>query len=435
MDLLKINDPEGELPNSFYTHSIKKKTNYTSVKKDMICQICIIGAGYTGLSAGLSLAELGYEVVILEANRVGFGASGRNGGQVGSGQRWDQNKLEKHFGFDQAKTFWEISEAAKQEVISRIKQHDIECDFCSGIINTTVNKDNVSQLFNEVELLKQKYNYNKLEILNSTDLSKTLDTNFYAAGCLDLGAGHLNPLKFAIGLSIAAVKKRVKIFEKSCVIKVKYGRKNTIFLDNGYQVKCENLLFSCNGYLGNLEPKISKKVMPINNFILATEILEKNLLDSFFKNNYAVADDKFVPNYFRPSPDKRLIFGGGENYTYKFPKAIKKLVRKRMIKVYPQLENTQIDFVWGGTLAVTRSRLPYFAKIKQNAFSVSGYSGHGVALSVLSGKIIAELINGNSKRFDFMNKIPAKPFPGNSSLQWPMLVLGMLWYSLRDRLS
>ena len=244
----------------------------------------------------------------------------------------------------------------------------------------------------------------------------------------------MNPLKFAIGLSIAAVKKRVKIFEKSCVIKVKYGIKNTIFLDNGYQVKCENVLFSCNGYLGNLEPKISKKVMPINNFILATEILEKNLLDSFFKNNYAVADDKFVPNYFRPSPDKRLIFGGGENYTYKFPKAIKKLVRKRMIKVYPQLENTQIDFVWGGTLAVTRSRLPYFAKIKHNAFSVSGYSGHGVALSVLSGKIIAELINGNSKRFDFMNKIPAKPFPGNSSLQWPMLVIGMLWYSLRDRL-
>ena len=182
MDLLKINDPEGELPNSFYTHSIKKITNYSSLKKDLICQICIIGAGYTGLSAGLSLAELGYDVVILEANRVGFGASGRNGGQVGSGQRWDQKKLEKHFGFDQAKIFWEISEAAKQEVISRIKLHDIECDFCSGIINSTVNKDDVSQLFNEVELLKQKYNYNKLEILNSKDLSKTLDTDFYSAG-------------------------------------------------------------------------------------------------------------------------------------------------------------------------------------------------------------------------------------------------------------
>ena len=158
-----------------------------------------------------------------------------------------------------------------------------------------------------------------------------------------------------------------------------------------------------------------------------------NLLNSFLNNHYAVADNKFVPNYFRPSPDNRLIFGGGENYTYRFPKDIKTIVRKKMLKVYPQLKNTRIDFAWGGTLAVTRNRLPYFAKIQPNVFSASGYSGHGVALSVLAGKIIAELIEGDSKRFNFMNNIPIKPFPGNSNFQWPLLVLGMLWYSLRDR--
>ena len=173
--------------------------------------------------------------------------------------------------------------------------------------------------------------------------------------------------------------------------------------------------------------------MPINNFILTTEVLGNNLLNSFLNNNYAVADNKFVPNYFRPSPDNRLIFGGGENYTYRFPKDIKTIVRKKMLKVYPQLKNTRIDFAWGGTLAVTRNRLPYFAKIQPNVFSASGYSGHGVALSVLAGKIIAELIEGDPKRFNFMNNIPIKPFPGNSNFQWPLLVLGMLWYSLRDR--
>ena len=432
-DLLKINDPKGEIPDSFYKYSIKKNIKYPTLTKDSISQICIIGAGFTGLSAGLCLAELGFEVTILEANRVGFGASGRNGGQVGSGQRWDQEKIEKYFGFDKAKIFWEISQDAKQEVISRINLYNIDCDFSPGIINTTINKYDTLELLNEVNNLENKYKYTKIQKLTSSELSNIIETDVYDGGCLDLGAGHLNPLKFVQGLGIAAKKNKVQIFEKSHVKKIDYGNKNTLFLSNGYKVICDFLIIACNGYLGNLEPHISSRVMPINNFIVTTEVLGNSLLNSFLKNNYAVADNKFVPNYFRPSPDKRLIFGGGENYTYRFPKDIKKMVRKKMTKVYPQLNNTKIDFAWGGTLAVTRNRLPYFAKIKPNVFSASGYSGHGVALSVLSGRIIAELIKGDSKRFDFMFKIPTKSFPGNSSLQWPLLVLGMLWYSLRDR--
>ncbi len=433
IDLLKINDPKGELPNSFYTHSLREEIQYPTLSKNYKSQICIIGAGFTGLSAGLCLAELGFEVIILEANRVGFGASGRNGGQVGSGQRWDQEKIEKHFGLNKAKIFWEISEDAKLEVISRIKSYNIDCDFSSGIISTTINKYDTSQLFDEVDSLKKRYKYTKIQKLTSSELSNIIDTDVYDGGCLDSGAGHLNPLKLVQGLGVAAKKNQVEIFEKCCVKKIEYGKKNTLVLTNGYRVVCDYLIIACNGYLGSLEPYISSKVMPINNFIIVTEVLGNDLLNSFFKNNYAVADNKFVPNYFRPSPDKRLIFGGGENYTYRFPKDIKKMVRKKMMKVYPQLNNTRIDFAWGGTLAVTRNRLPYFAKIKPNVFSASGYSGHGVALSVLAGRMIAELIKGDTKKFDFMNNIPTKSFPGNSSLQWPLLVLGMLWYSLRDR--
>ena len=433
LDLLKINDPKGELPDSFYKYSIKKEIKYPTLSKNYKSQICIIGAGFTGLSAGLCLAESGFDVIILEANRVGFGASGRNGGQVGSGQRWDQEKIEKHFGFNKAKIFWEISQDAKKEVISRMKLHNIDCDFSPGIINATINRKDTNNLFDEVNNLKKKYQYTKIQKLSSSELSTIIDTDLYDGGCLDFGAGHLNPLKFVQGLGTAAKKNNVQIFEKSYVEKIDYGKKNTISISNGYTVVCDYLIIACNGYLGNLEPNISSRVMPINNFILTTEVLGNNLLNSFLYNNYAVADNKFVPNYFRPSPDKRLIFGGGENYTYRFPKDIKTIVRKKMLKVYPQLKNTRIDFAWGGTLAVTRNRLPYFAKIRSNVFSASGYSGHGVALSVLAGKIIAELIEGDSKRFNFMNNIPIKPFPGNSNFQWPLLVLGMLWYSLRDR--
>ncbi|MED5531788.1 MAG: FAD-binding oxidoreductase [Pseudomonadota bacterium] len=433
IDLLRINDPEGEYPKSYYTSTVSIQNVLPSLQENIKCQICIIGAGFTGLSAALSLADLGYESVVLEANRIGFGASGRNGGQVGSGQRWDQEKLEMHFGFKQAQIFWNIAEEAKKEVYSRIKRHEIKCDYNPGVIQACINRRDTLDSYDQVDQLTEKYNYQNLRKLNHEGISEILDTDFYKGGYLDLGAGHLNPLKFVLGLGSAALTVGVKIYEKTKVAKIEYGKKNKLTTSAGAVVNSDYLLVAGNGYLGNLDEQTASRVMPINNFIIATEPLKYGFLESFLHHNYAVADSKFVPNYFRPSPDKRLIFGGGENYTYKFPKNFKETARKKMIKVYPQLKDSNIDFSWGGTLAITRNRLPCFRKVSDTAYSISGYSGHGVALSIIAGKIFAELIAKKSERFDFFSQLPIEPFPGKSSFRWPLMVLGMLWYSLRDR--
>ena len=432
-DLLRINDPEGEYPRSYYASTLNLPNYLGSLQENLKCQVCIIGAGFTGLSAALSLSDLGYEAVVLEANRIGFGASGRNGGQVGSGQRWDQEKLEMHFGFKSAQIFWDLAEEAKKEVFSRIKRHKIECDYNSGVIQAALNHNDVLDSHDQADQLRKKYNYQHLTKLDCNEISNILDTNFYKGGYLDLGAGHLNPLKFAMGLGIAARTAGIKVYEKTEVTRIEHGKKNRLTTSTGMVVNSDYLLIACNGYLGDLDQETASRVMPINNFIVATEPLNLGLLGSFLQNNYAVADSKFVPNYFRPSPDKRLIFGGGENYTYKFPKNFRKTVIKKMVKVYPQLENTKIDFAWGGTLAITKNRLPCFRKVSYSAYSISGYSGHGVALSIISGKIFAELIAKKPERFDFFSQLPIEPFPGKSRLRWPLLVLGMFWYSLRDR--
>ena len=433
IDLLSINDPDGEYPKSYYSSTVNIQNHLPSLQENIKCQICIIGAGFTGLSAALSLSDLGYEAVVLEANRIGFGASGRNGGQVGSGQRWDQEKLEMHFGFEDAQIFWNIAEEAKKEVYSRIKRHAIKCDYNSGIIHASINQRDTLDSYDQADQLRKKYNYQHLRKLNQKEISEILDTDFYKGGYLDLGASHLNPLKFVMGLGTAAQTAGVRIYEKTKVVKIEYGKKNKLTTSTGTIVDSDYLLIACNGYLGNLDQQTASRVMPINNFIIATEPLNSGLLEPFLRYNYAVADSKFVPNYFRPSPDKRLIFGGGENYTYKFPKNFKKISRKKMVKIYPQLKDTKIDFSWGGTLAITRNRLPCFRKVSHAAFSISGYCGHGVALSVIAGKIFAELVTKKSEKFDYFSQLPMEPFPGKSSLRWPLLVLGMFWYSLRDR--
>jgi gamma-glutamylputrescine oxidase len=397
------------------------------------CDVCVVGAGYTGLSAALHLAERGFSVVLLEAKRVGWGASGRNGGQLGSGQRRDQWFLEMRLGKEQARRLWDLAEEAKVSVKGRIAQHQIECDLSSGVLHVAHKERLAGELWAYADHLRDNYDYQDNKNVSAAELADMLASDHYYGATLDLGAGHLHPLNYALGLARAAREAGVKIFERSPVRDIIRQATPVVRTADG-AVHASFVVIACNGYLAGLLKPIRGFIMPINNYILATEPLGKNGARALIRDNVAVADTRHVINYFRLSADHRLLFGGGETYSMHFPADIKRFVRKHMLRVFPQLRNTGVDYAWGGTLAVTVNRLPSFGRLQGDIYYAQGFSGHGVALTGLAGKLIAEAVSGTAERFDVFAGLPTPRFPGGILLRWPLLVLGMLYYSLRDRL-
>lgn len=431
--LLIANDIPGQFPPSYYAATANSIDEQPPLDCDISCDVCIIGGGYTGLSAALHLAERGYDTVLLEAHRVGWGASGRNGGQVSTGQRRTQTDLEKIVGVSQAKKLWTLAEDAKHLVKSLIRSHRIACDLKPGILHPDHKASYVDHTRRYVEKLQSEYGYDQIRALSKSQIREQLGSEYYYGGSIDMGAAHLHPLNYALGLAAAAKNAGVSVFEHSQVLAYQEGSACKVRLKNG-SVTSKFLILACNGYLDNLDGRVSLRTMPINNFIIATEPLSEERARELIRDDVAVADSRFVINYYRLSADRRLLFGGGENYGYAFPKDIKSFVKPYMLEVYPQLENTRIDFGWGGTLAITMNRLPFFARLSSNVLTAGGYSGQGVALATLAGKILSEAIAGSAERMDLMSSVPTYPFPGGRYLRWPLLVLAMTYYSLRDRL-
>ena len=432
MNLLHANDVAGQYPPSYYAATAMPLAAFSPLRGDTKADICIVGGGYTGLSAALHLSLRGYDVVVLEAHRVGFGASGRNGGQVGSGQRQDQDWLEAAVGKPQAHRFWDLAEEAKALVKTLIRDHAMPVTFYPGVADACATEAEVAASNTYAEKLARDYNYPHLELLDRSAIRRLIGSSSFQGGKIDRDAGHLHPLNYAIGLAMAAAKAGVRLHERSEVITIDHGPKPVVKTAQG-RVICDQVILAANGYLGDLAPKVAARVMPINNFIVATEPLGDRARD-ILAEPLAVADAKFVVNYWRLSEDNRLLFGGGESYGYRFPDIIK-TVSKPMLGVYPQLKGTRIDYAWGGTLAITMNRMPCFTRPAANVLSASGYSGHGVAMATLAGKILAEATAAQSERFDLMANLPQASFPGGVALRWPLLVLAMTWYSLRDRLG
>ena len=432
LDLLTANDQPGQYPaGSYYTATANMLPLQPALAGAVQADICIIGAGYTGLSAAIHLRERGYDVVVLEAQRIGFGASGRNGGQVGSGQRRGQDVLEKSVGKDKAHALWDIVQEAKATLRDLIERYNIACDYTPGVIHAALSKGDLAEAHEEAEHLSKHYNYDEIAPLDAAGISAHLGTESYAGGNIDQGAGHLHPLNYALGMGRAALDLGVRIHEASRVIRIDRGEPALVHTDTG-QVRARFVLVAGNGYLGGLVPEVSRRVMPINNFIVATEPLG-DLADSIIKQNVAVADSKFVVNYYRLSADKRMLWGGGESYGYRFPRNLADMARKPMLEVFPQLKDARIDHAWGGTLAITTRRMPAFQRVTGNIFSAGGYSGSGVAMATMGGRIMAELVAGHAERFDLMASYPQPNFPGGRLMRWPILVLAMTWFSLRDR--
>ena len=420
-------------PDSYYAATAVGIQEHPKLQGAERADVCVIGGGFTGLSAALNLAEQGLDVVLLEAERIGFGASGRNGGLIGSGQRKDALEMEAQFGYERSREFWEFAEAAKTEIRDRVAKHDIECDLQYGQIEGVHKKSYVGHAAGYAEALAERYDYPHARALTREETRAMVDTDSFLEGLHDTQAMSIHPLNYALGLARAAREAGVRIHENSRVTGYTRTDPASVSTEHGH-VDASFVVLGCNGYLGKLEPRVAGKIMPINNYLIATESLGEKGARELIADRNCVHDTRFVVNFFRTSSDHRLLFGGGENYRAGFPRDIAAFVRPHMLELFPQLKDVRIDYSWGGTLSVTVKRMPQVGRLEPNLFFAHGYSGHGVSIANFAGKVLAEAIGGTANRFDVMSSIKAVSFPGGTLLRYPGMVLGMLYYSLRDRI-
>ena len=420
-------------PDSYYLATARGLKPRPRLEERVAADVCVIGAGYTGLSAALHLAERGHAVVLLEAHRAGWGAAGRNGGQIGSGQRMGEAELEARFGRNIARRLWDLAEEAKGLIRQRVARHHIDCNLTAGQLIVASKPRHAAALRARAEKLARDYGYPDARYVSATELRPMLGSEEFFGGLLDTGAMHLHPLNYALGLANACEEAGVRLYERSAALDYSRTDPARVLTEKG-EVTARHVVVACDGYLGKLEPRIADRIMPINNFIIATEPLGEVRARSLIRDDVCVHDTRFVVNYFRLSADRRLLFGGGENYRADFPPDIAAFVRPYMLKIFPQLTGVAIEHAWGGALGISRTRLPHVGCLPPNVWFAQGFSGHGISIGTLAGKLIAEAVSGTPERFDVIAKLPAPAWPGGTLLRWPLLALGMLWYTLRDRL-
>ena len=424
-----------EYPDSWYRASAELLPEQSSLQGDVLADVCVIGAGYTGLSAALHLAKAGKQVVILEASRVGWGASGRNGGHVGTGQRADQFALEKWYGKETAKELWRLGLEAVDLVESLVEDHSIDCELGRGNIHYAAKPAHVGELREEIEHLETAYDYHELRGVEKADLCSLSSAQGFHYAMVDEGARHLHPLKYCLGLARAAMAAGVTIYEQSKATQLKVEGGGAVVQTSSGSIRADRVVLACNGYLEKLYPPITSNIMPINNFIVATEPLSEEMARQLNPLNASLSDSLFVINYWKLSEDRRLIFGGGETYSDKFPSSITDFVRPHLLGVYPELADTRLEFGWGGTLAITLNRMPDMGVKQGVVYYAQGFSGHGVPTATMAGKLMAQSIVDSCEDFDLMTGLKTISFPGGPLLRRPSLVAGMLFYSLLDKLG
>jgi gamma-glutamylputrescine oxidase len=423
-----VTDP---LNNSYYAATANAwETQPRFVEPKDTYDVAVIGGGFTGLSAALACAEKGFSVVLLEAQTIGFGASGRNGGQLIPGLRWSMQEIDAEFGRERAQAIFDLAWSAVDRVNDRISKHNIACDLKSGHLEAAYKPAHFADMQREVEFLSREFGWNSIDVVQPADISKHINGGNYSGGVYDPKGGHFHPLNYALGLAKAAVAAGVTILENSPVDEVSESGGPALSV-NGTTIKATYIVNATDAWMGDLDPGLGRYTVPIMNYNIATQVLDN--AEDLLPSDAAVADSRFVLNYFRLSADKRLIFGGGEKYVQRPPADIAGFVRKHMIEVFPSLANTEIQYQWGGTIGATMNRLPHLGR-KGNVFYAHGFSGHGALVTTLAGEVIAEAVAGTASRFDVFANLPHRPFPGGKWLARPLATLGLMWYALRDRL-
>ncbi len=404
------------LNNSYYAATANAWERQPSFAGGGDYDVAVIGGGFTGLSAALACAEKGLKVVLLEARTIGHGASGRNGGQLIPGLRWSMREIDQEFGRERAQAIFDLAYGAVGRVKERIARHNIRCDLKSGHLEAAHKPAHFEAMRRDAEFLAQEFGW-QADIVQPADMGKHICGGRYHGGIYDPQGGHFHPLNYALGLAAACKAAGVDIFENSP--------------STPGDAPARFVLLATDTWMHNLAPELGRFTIPIMNYNIATARLPD--WQHYLPSDAAVADSRFVLNYFRLSADKRLIFGGGEKYVQTPPADIAAFVRKHIIEVFPSLAAAPIDYAWGGPVGVTMNRLPHIGR-KGNVFFAHGFSGHGALITTLAGELMAEAVTGTMERFDVFAQLPHRPFPGGKWLARPLATLGLLYYALRDRL-
>ncbi|WP_434291219.1 NAD(P)/FAD-dependent oxidoreductase [Celeribacter sp. SCSIO 80788] len=425
---------QGQHTASYYAASANPSPVRPELIGDQEIDICIVGAGYSGLSAGLSLAEKGHKVAIVEGAQVGWGASGRNGGQIVNGLNASLQTIEKRYGKDRANFVAGVVQEGQEIIRDRIAKYDIKCDLKNGNIFAAYTDAHMREL-EERKALWEGYGHHNQEMLTKAQLREKIGSDVFAGGMIDHTGGHMHPLNLALGEAAAFEQNGGVIYEHSPVISVDNKAARPVVKTAKGSLTCKTLILCGNAYLGDVVPTLEKRVMPVSTQMIATEPLGDALAHEILPGDECVEDIRYILDYFRLSGDKRLIFGGGLVYGGTDPADIEAKIVPNLKKVFPQLSNVKIDYRWSGNFALSFSRVPQMGRIGNNTYFAHGYSGHGVTGSHLFGRILSEAVDADLSRFDTFADIPWIPFPGGRTFRVPYTVMGAWWYALRDRLG
>ncbi len=422
-----------EHTSSYYAATANRQTGYPVLEHDIEADVVVVGGGFTGINTALELAERNIDVVLLEANRIGWGASGRNGGQIIGGIGRDPERFRKHIGSDGVQAIYQMGLEAREIIRERIEKYRINCDLKWGYCDVALKPRHMKQFAEWKAFEKSIGNSFDYTLLDREALRQYVNSERYLGGLLNYANGHIHPLNLCLGEASAAAHLGARLFEQSRVLELDTGSRPRV-ISAGGSVSARRVILCGNAYLGGLVGTLASRVLPSSSSIIATEPLSEALAQALLPGDVAVCDPRTALDYFRLSADRRMLFGGLSNYTGLEPADLEGVLRRKMERVFPQLADTRIDYGWSGYIGIGLNRMPQLGHLSDGVSFIQAYSGHGVAPSHIVARITAEMVTGAPHRFDVFARIPHRPFPGGKWLRRPGLALGMSWFKLRDAL-